>query len=105
MTAPSKSVTPMTGPVLNWDTDKVPNHVLPLSAFSSLTIQNIFLALAGMAQWIERQPVNQKLAGSIPCQGTCLGCGPGPWLGVSRRQPINASLPLSLPPFPLSKNE
>ena len=60
----------------------------------------LILALASVAQWIERQPVNQKLAGSIPCQGTCLGCGPGPWLGVSRRQPINASLPLVLPAFP-----
>ena len=34
-------------------------------------------ALAGMAQWIECQPVNQRVAGSIPRQGTCLGCGPG----------------------------
>ena len=29
--------------------------------------------LAGMAQWIECQPVNQKVSGSIPRQGTCLG--------------------------------
>ena len=36
------------------------------------------LALAGVAQWIERWPVNQKVVGSIPSQGTCLGCGPGP---------------------------
>ena len=35
-------------------------------------------ALAGVAQWIECQPVNQKVAGSIPSQGTCLGCRPGP---------------------------
>ena len=35
-------------------------------------------ALAGVAQWIECQPANQRAAGSIPSQGTCLGCGPGP---------------------------
>ena len=35
-------------------------------------------ARAGMAQWIERQPVNQRVTGSIPSQSTCLGCGPRP---------------------------
>ena len=35
-------------------------------------------ALAGVAQWIEHRPVNQRVASSIPSQGTCLGCGPGP---------------------------
>ena len=35
-------------------------------------------ALAGVAQWIERGPANQRVAGSIPSQGTCLGCEPGP---------------------------
>ena len=39
-----------------------------------------------MAQWIKHQPVNQKVAGSIPSQDTCLGCGPGPHLGRSERQ-------------------
>ena len=32
------------------------------------------LALAGVTQWIERRPANQKVAGSIPSQGPCLGC-------------------------------
>ena len=36
-------------------------------------------ALAGVAQWIEYRPVNQRVTGSIPSQGTCLGCGLGPW--------------------------
>ena len=31
-------------------------------------------------------PINQKVPGSIPSQGTCQGCGPGPWLGVWERQ-------------------
>ena len=43
--------------------------------------REVLLALAGVAQWIECQPVNQMVAGSIPCQGTCLGCGPGPPVG------------------------
>ena len=57
--------------------------------------------LAGVAQWIECGPENQRVAGSIPSQGTCLGCGPGPQLGTCERQPcIDVSLPLFLPPFP-----
>ena len=40
------------------------------------------LARAGVAQWIECQPENQRAAGLIPSQGTCLGCGPGPQLGA-----------------------
>ena len=34
--------------------------------------------LAGVAQWIERRPANQRVTGSILSQGTRLGCGPGP---------------------------
>ena len=37
-----------------------------------------FLALAGVVQWIELRPVNQRVTGSIPSQGTCLAFGPGP---------------------------
>ena len=56
-------------------------------------------ALAGVAQWIECQPVNRKVTASIPSQGTCLGCRPGPQLGECKRQWIGVSLPffLSLP--------
>ena len=35
-------------------------------------------ALAGVAQWIERQPENQMVASWILSQDTGLGCGPGP---------------------------
>ena len=57
-------------------------------------------ALAGVAQWIEHGTANQSVAGSIPSQGTCLGCRPGPQKGVHERQPHTAvSLPLFLPPF------
>ena len=40
--------------------------------FNNLT--NNKLALAGVAQWIEHQPMDQEVAGSIPSQGTCLEC-------------------------------
>ena len=50
--------------------------------------------LAGVAQWIERQPENQWVTSVIPSQGTCLGAG-------RERQPhTDASLPLFLPPSP-----
>ena len=34
-------------------------------------------ALAGVAQWTECQPANQRVASSIPSQGTYLGLEPG----------------------------
>ena len=34
---------------------------------------------AGAAQWAGYCSANQKVAGSIPSQDTCLGCGFGPW--------------------------
>ena len=48
--------------------------------FYSHTVLKQFnaLALTGVAQWIERQPVNQRVTGLIPSQGTCVGWGPGP---------------------------
>ena len=49
-------------------------------------------ALAGVAQWIEYWPANQRVISLIPSQGTCLGCGPGPQLGASEGQPIDVSL-------------
>ena len=65
----------------------------------------MLLALAAVAQCIECQPANQRVSGLIPSQGTCLGCGPGPWLGAHDTQPTNVShiddsLPLFLSPFP-----
>ena len=64
------------------------------------------LALAGVAQWIECRTANQRVAGSIPNQGTSLDYRPGPQLGVHKRQPhIDVSLPPCLPPFPLFKNK
>ena len=56
------------------------------------------LALAGVAQWTECQPVNQRVTSSIHSQDTGLGCGPGPQQGVQERQPhTDVFLPLFLP--------
>ena len=39
----------------------------------ALTLLKIMSDLAGVAQWTECWPTNQRVAGSIPSQGTCLG--------------------------------
>ena len=58
------------------------------------------LALVSVAQWLECRPVNQRVSGSIPSLGTCLGCRPGPWLGARKRQThTDVSLLLFLLPF------
>ena len=70
-------------------------------------IKHASLALAGVAQWVERRPANQSVTSSIPLQGTCLGCGPGPPWGARKRQ-LPALLFLSLSfsfPYPLFKNK
>ena len=65
---------------------------------------NAILVLADVPQWTECQPVNQRVAGSIPSQYTCLGCRSGPQYRVWERKPhIDVSLPTFLPPSPLSK--
>ena len=45
-------------------------HLLPM------LLKVLHLALAGVAQWIVCLPANQRVVGSIPGQGTCLGCRP-----------------------------
>ena len=40
--------------------------------------EKYIIALAGVAQWIECWHANPEVDSSIPSQGTCLGCGPGP---------------------------
>ena len=62
------------------------------------------MSLACVAQWTECWPVHQRVTSSIPGQGTCLDCGPGPQLGTWDKQPhIDiSSLYFSLP-SPLSK--
>ena len=56
--------------------------------------------------WLSGLSASQRVVGSIPRQGKCLGCRPGPRWGVWERQPhIDASLPLFCLPSPLSKNK
>ena len=74
-------------------------------SFSSLILfffkDFIYLALLGVAQWIECGPANQRVTSWIPSQGTRLGCRPGPQDRVCERQPhIDISPPLFHPPFP-----
>ena len=62
-------------------------------------------ALTGVAQLVGLPSAKQKVTGSIPGQGTRLGCRFGPQLGVCKRQPIDVSLLYQcispfLPPFP-----
>ena len=53
---------------------------------------------------VECQPVNQRVVGLIPSQGTCLGCRPGPQGEVCERHPhIDVSLPLFPSPVPSLK--
>ena len=67
-------------------------------------IKNIYLALAGVAQRTECRHANQRVAGSIPSQGTCLGCQV-PSRGHARDNHTVTFLSLSpsLPPL-LTKN-
>ena len=57
-------------------------------------------ALAGVAQWIEYQPINQRVTGSIPSLGRMPGLQVRSPVGTLERQPhIDVSLPLFLLPF------
>ena len=68
------------------------------------TIKKMLLAPAGVAQWIEHWPVSQRVAGSIPSWGTCLGCEPGQVPSGGHARGNHAWMFLSLP-SPLSKNK
>ena len=41
---------------------------------TSFCYKKCTVSLAGVAQWIESGPENQRVAGLIPSQGTRLGC-------------------------------
>ena len=63
---------------------------------SERMVQRTVLALAGVAQWIECQPVNQSRAhawvvGRVPSRGA-----------LEKQPHIDVSLPLFLPPSPNS---
>ena len=52
----------------------IPQKYKELSEITTNNYMSRNLALAGEAQWIGHWPVNQRVAGLIPSQGTCLGC-------------------------------
>ena len=64
----------------------------------------LYLSLAGVALWTEYRPANQKITGSIPSQGTCLGCEPGPQMGGMWEAIDYQCFSFSLP-SPRSKNK
>ena len=73
----------------------------------TIFLKKLHSALASVAQWIEHWPMNQRVTGLIPSQGTCLGYGPGPQWGVQWRDNhtlMFLSLFFSLPSI-LSKNK
>ena len=80
----------------------------PLRINVTLPKEKILMALTDVAQWFGHCTPNQKVAGSIPSQGTCLEYGPGPQLGPCKRQPMDVSLtyqcfsPSPPPSIPLS---
>ena len=58
------------------------------------------MTLAGVAQWIEHEPENQRVSSLVPSLGTYMGFGPVPQWGAHERQPhIDVSLSTSLPLF------
>ena len=84
--------------------DDCPNPCQPSGGF-----KKYIWDLAGVAQWTECRSANQRVASSVPGQGTCLGFRPGPQLWGCERQPTNVSLthqccffPSLSPSFPLS---
>ena len=53
-------------------------YYLQESYFNISTVKlKVKIALTGVAQWTGCWPVNQKVAGLIPSQGTGLDCSPG----------------------------
>ena len=79
-----------------------------LIEFSDKFIKNFQPWLVWLS-WLEHPPINQKVMGSIPSQGTCFGGRFGPWFRACARgnwsmflSHIDVYLPPSLP-SPLSK--
>ena len=63
-------------------------------------------ALAGVAQWIDHRPANQRVAGSIASQGHAWVAGPVPSRGYTRGNHTLMFLSLFFFfPSPLSKNK
>ena len=57
-------------------------HVSEVLDIVGVSAERNVLTLAGVAQWTDHRPVNQRVASLIPSQGTCLGCRPSTQLGA-----------------------
>ena len=84
---------------------------IPISQVGEGMTERESHSLNGVAQWVGSHPANQKVTSWIPGEGTCLGCWPGPQLGVQEATDPCFSctwmfllLPFSLPSL-LSKNK
>ena len=55
--------------------------LLEFSRGGSSSVSKHRIALTSVAQWVGHHLAKQKATGSVPNQGTCLGCGFGPWSG------------------------
>ena len=67
---------------------------------------NGLYSLAGVAQWTECQPANQRVASWIPSQVTCLSCRIRSPIGGVRSNHTLMLLSLSFSlPSPVSKNK
>ena len=72
-----------------------------------------YSAPASLTQWIECWPANQRVTGSIPSQGTCLGCRPrspveGTWEATTHwcfSPSLSPSLSLSINKSSFKKEE
>ena len=78
----------------------------PHLEYESSKIQKFYICPDWCGSVVECRSAKQRIAGSIPSQGTYLGCRPGHQWGACKRQPhIDVSLPLFLPSFPSLKNK
>ena len=57
-------------------------------------LKSIVIALAEWLSCLEHCPIHQKVAGSIPYQSICLGCGFDSWL---EHDPIHQKVAGSIP--------
>ena len=83
------------------ESQRVPNKMDPERTTPIYIINKIpKVALAGVAQWIEHQPANQRVTGSIPSEGTCLVVDQVPGGGYARGNHTLIFLFFFLPSFP-----
>ena len=78
-----------------------PSPSVTFAVVLSLSVKKCTPALAGRLSWSEHRPIHRKVAGSIPVQGTCLGCRFSPQSGHVREATNQclSHVDVSLPPL------